>query len=158
MLIAKILFLLSTVIYIPIVIAPERPMFNENMVSLVFDVGLDYTEYEVWAYLDPSPEMETVNDFTYTAPENYLITSATFYSYEDGIYWWFRHPDKNIQHCMRSFTYEEGSPNIPLDGKWCFTEFQTSLDGYDAYEMYSTSPISFDVAMFTMKQVVINNE
>ena len=55
MLLAQILFLLSTVIYIPIVIAPEKPMFNENMVSVVFDVGLDYAEYETWAYLDPSP-------------------------------------------------------------------------------------------------------
>ncbi len=156
MLLAQILFLLSTVIYIPIVIAPEKPMFNENMVSVVFDVGLDYAEYETWAYLDPSPEIEEVNNFTYTAPEKYLITSAMFYTYEDGIYWFgfASSGEKNVEHCMRAFTYEDGGPNIPLDGEWCFTEFQTRMEGYDAYKIYSTSSIPFDVAMFTMKQIV----
>ena len=149
--------ILSNKTYLPIVIAgitPEKPMFNENMVSLIFDVDLDNGEYEVWAYLDPSPEIRYVNNFTYTAPENYLITSAMFYSYGDGIYWWFRHEDKNIEHCMNAFTYIEGGPNIRLDGKWCFTEFQTQPEGYDAYKMHSTSPIPFDVAMFTMVQIV----
>ena len=145
-----ILFLLLN-IYIPIVIVPEQPAFNEEMTTIIFDVGLAPEEYEPWDWLDPSPEIEVLTDFTYYPPEGYLITNAMFYSYTDSTYRWFRNPIKNTEHCSRAYTWQPGDTELTYTGgEWCFTETMTDDRGYDSYRIRNTSPIGFDVALFTV--------
>ena len=50
----------GTIIYIPIVIVPEKPKFNEHMIDLYYDVNLPIEEYAVWSYLDPSPHVSNL--------------------------------------------------------------------------------------------------
>ena len=146
------MILLLFVIYIPIVIAPELPAFNEEMTTIIFDTGLDPIEYEPWAWLDPSPEVEILNpDFTYYPPEGYLITNAMFYSYTDGLSRWMQNPVKNTEHCIRAVTWQPGDEELTyIGGEWCFTETMTDEMGYDSYRIRNTSPIGFDVALFTV--------
>ncbi len=151
------LLLLLLNIYIPIVYGPELPPFNEQMTSVIFDVGLSPDEFAPWYWLDPSPEIDELNDFTYYPPEGYLITNAMFYSYKDSTSRWFRNPVKNVEHCSRAYTWQPGDTELTfIGGEWCFTETMTDKKGYDSYRMRNTSPIGFDVAQFTVVTVLAN--
>ncbi len=141
-------------VYLPIVTNPQPPLFNEQMIDLYYDINLPVEEYEVWAYLDPSPHIAHLQNIMYTPPEGYRVKGLWFYAYEDSIYHSPAYSLKDVWGCMRAFTFEDGGDNELIGGEWCIfheTDGIPNVYGDIAIRFTNTSPYTVDIMMFQVR-------